>query len=202
MQDARGVRRIVHLIRPGNAQSMQAVLSTAEAAPPTYVERGATLAGPLPAGYHHLEEEAVLGRGRDVFTSASNGLRTWQAHHFMGVRVFPIDAPLAAGTTVVVSLGPRFGAIAAPCRVIAVVDEPRRFGFAYGTLPGHPEQGEESFVASIADDDTVRFAIKAFSRHGDPLTRISGPLGHKMQSLATHGYIRSLKRYVERSIPA
>jgi uncharacterized protein (UPF0548 family) len=30
-----------------------------------------------------------------------------------------------------------------PCRVVYVVDEPRRAGFAYGTLPGHPEIGGE-----------------------------------------------------------
>jgi uncharacterized protein (UPF0548 family) len=30
----------------------------------------------------------------------------------------------------------------APVRVVYVVDEPTRRGFAYGTLPGHPESGE------------------------------------------------------------
>lgn len=34
----------------------------------------------------------------------------------------------------------------APCRVVYTVTESRRRGFAYGTLPGHPECGEEAFV--------------------------------------------------------
>ena len=39
------------------------------------------------------------------------------------------------GSEVIVHLGP----VRAPCRVVYVVDEPDRRGFAYGTLPGHPE---------------------------------------------------------------
>ena len=33
-----------------------------------------------------------------------------------------------------------------PCRIVWVVDEPDAFGFGYGTLRGHPDEGEESFV--------------------------------------------------------
>ena len=46
------------------------------------------------------------------------------------------------GSEVIVHLGP----VRAPCRVVYVVDEPDRRGFAYGTLPGHAESGEERFV--------------------------------------------------------
>ena len=84
--------------------------------------------------------------------------------------MFPPDTPPREGATVVVTLGTGLASIVAPCRIIAVVDETARFGFAYGTLPGHPEQGEESFIATLAEDGLVRFGIKAFSRPGDPLT--------------------------------
>jgi uncharacterized protein (UPF0548 family) len=36
------------------------------------------------------------------------------------------------------------------CRVIYTITAPRRKGFAYGTLPGHPECGEEAFTISSA----------------------------------------------------
>jgi hypothetical protein len=52
----------------------------------------------------------------------------------------------------------------APCRVVYVIDEPRRRGFAYGTLPGHPESGEEAFVLEQRDDGTIASNIIAFSR--------------------------------------
>ena len=42
-----------------------------------------------------------------------------------------------------------------PARVVYVIDEPLRKGFAYGTLPGHPETGEEAFIVEYRDDDSV-----------------------------------------------
>ena len=53
-------------------------------------------------------------------------------------------------------------------------------GFAYGTLPGHPENGEEAFVVSMSPDQVVRFEIQAFSRPGGPLVRLVGPIGRGM----------------------
>jgi hypothetical protein len=52
-----------------------------------------------------------------------------------------------------IALGP-ITAIA-PCRIVAVVDEPLRFGFAYGTLPGHPESGEEAFIIDNTDQAVI-----------------------------------------------
>ena len=98
----------------------------------------------------------------------------------------------------VVVLGVRSLALAAPCRIVGVTDGPDRWGFAYGTLPGHPEQGEEAFIVSMADDGDVRFEIRAFSRPGDPLIRMLGPLARSVQAWGTRGYLRSLGRYVDR----
>lgn len=192
----------MRFVRPNSPASISRLLAAGQAAEPTYLERGVTLTGELPAGYHHLSEGLVLGHGPEVFARASKGLRTWQAHRLRGVRVFPADAPLQAGATVVVTLGIGLGAIAAPCRIIEVAEEPGRFGFAYGTLPGHPEQGEESFVVTIGDEDAVRFDVRAFSRPGDPLTQLFGPLGRMMQSVATKGYLRALSHFVDQGTPS
>lgn len=186
----------MHIARPNSAASMTRLWIAAETSEPSYPQRGATLTGELPVGYHHVAQGTVLGQGRNSFAKASEGLRTWRAHRFCGVQVFPPDAPLLAGATVIVTLGTRVGAIVAPCRIMTVIDEPGRFGFVYGTLPGHPEQGEESFMVSIAEDGIVRFDIRAFSRPGDPLTRCAGPIGRTMQSIATKAYLRSLRRFV------
>lgn len=180
---------------------MSRMLAAAEVAEPTYPEQGRTLTGGMPAGYHHLNRGAVLGQGAETFAKASEGLQAWAAHQMPGARVFPPDAPLRVGATVVVTLGVRVAAIAVPCRIIAVVDEPGRFGFAYGTLPGHPEQGEEAFIISTLSDGTVRFDISAFSRPGDPLVRLAGPLGRRLQSIATGQYLRALSRFMGQSAP-
>ncbi len=189
----------MHFVRSGSPDTITRLLSVAGAAEPTYPERGATLSGELPPGYDHLSEGTILGQGPEAFARAAEGLRTWQAHRLRGVRVFPADAVPRAGATVVVTLGTGLGAIAAPCRIVAVVEASERFGFAYGTLPGHPEQGEESFVVTIGANGAVRFDIRAFSRPGDLLTRLAGPLGRKMQSVATKGYLRALTRFVDQA---
>jgi uncharacterized protein (UPF0548 family) len=80
------------------------------------------------------------------------------------------------------------------CRVIYVVDEARRYGFAYGTLPGHPECGEEAFVVEHRPDDEVVFAISAFSRPADWLVRIGGPFVRRLQARATSSYLNAIGR--------
>ena len=52
----------------------------------------------------------------------------------------------------VTSIGPV--QMVVPCRIVSVFKEVDSFGFAYGTLPGHPERGEESFVLERRDDAT------------------------------------------------
>lgn len=186
----------MRIVRPGNAASIDRMLQTVANADPTYVGQGAILTGELPDNFHHLAESTKLGHGARTFAHASEGLRTWRAHRLTGMRVFPEGAPLQVGTTVVVTVGISFAAIAAPCRILAVIDEPSRFGFVYGTLPGHPEQGEEAFVVTIGEDEDVQFKVTAFSRPVDPLTRVIGPLGRTIQSAATSGYLRAMRKLV------
>ncbi|MCU1637637.1 MAG: hypothetical protein JWL94_284 [Microbacteriaceae bacterium] len=57
--------------------------------------------------------------------------------------------------------------VRAPVRVVYVIDEPNRKGFAYGTLAGHPQTGEESFVVEKTEDGSVWLTVAAFSRPGD-----------------------------------
>ena len=96
---------------------------------------------------------------------------------------------LAPGDTALlgIGLGIRF-----PVRVIYVVDEPRRRGFAYGTLPGHPEDGEESWVVEQRDDESVWITVRAFSR---PATRwwwAVYPVLRLFQEYYTRRYLRAL----------
>ncbi len=176
---------------------MQKLLEDLERAEPTYGDVGATLARKCPDGFHHDRFEIVLGQGPEIFQRAITGLKSWQAHRLPGMTVFPHDQEIRTGATVVITVGTPIAAIAAPCRVVGVIDGQTRWGFAYGTLPGHPEQGEESFAISLSPDETVRFEIDAFSRPGDPLVRLSGPIGRGIQRGGTGAYLRALKRFVD-----
>ena len=91
---------------------------------------------------------------------------------------------------------------AEPCRVVEVVDEPRRWGFAYGTLPSHPEQGEESFVVTWSDDDLVHSEIQAFSRPANHLVRLSGLIARWIQRLGTSSYFTAMQERVIRRYPS
>lgn len=82
--------------------------------------------------------------------------------------------------------------ITIPCRVIYVIDEPNRKGFAYGTLPGHPECGEESFIVDQTDDGSVWLTIRSFSRPSSWQWWVAYPVLRLFQLLFTRRYFRSL----------
>jgi uncharacterized protein (UPF0548 family) len=69
---------------------------------------------------------------------------------------------VGAGTTV--QLRGRVAGLKADgeLRVIFVVEEPRRVGFALGTVGGSVVSGEESFMLDWLDNDEVWFTVRAF----------------------------------------
>lgn len=79
-----------------------------------------------------------------------------------------------------------------PARVVYVVDEPNRRGFAYGTLPGHAECGEEAFLAERGDDGSVSVVIRAFSRPANLGWWLLGPALRIAQAVFTARYLRAL----------
>ena len=158
----------------------------------TYGEVGATL-GDLPTGYHHLSETFVIGHGRAAYDGAVDRLMTWGVQRGAGLRVAASADRVEPGAVAVLRLGPGPLAVRAPVRVVATIDEPDVSGFAYGTLPGHPERGEELFVVDVVDDGTVRLRITAFSRGGSRLSRWAGPAGRLVQRQITRRYGRALR---------
>jgi len=82
--------------------------------------------------------------------------------------------------------------VTAPLRVVYVIDEPGRVGFAYGTMRGHPESGEEAFVVERHDDDSVWLTIRAFSRPSTWYYRLAWPILRMQQAKFTTRYLRAL----------
>ena len=160
--------------------------------PLTYPEVAATREVTLPAGYHHVSRSARLGRGQEQFDSAATALFGWELQRRAGVRVLPTTTTVTNGGDAVLLLG--FGqlAIRAPVRVVYVVDEPQRRGFAYGTLGGHPESGEECFLVELTEDGDVTCRITAFSKPATWLTRLGGPVARLTQRWVTGRYLAAL----------
>lgn len=157
----------------------------------TYPDVGASAAADLP-GYHHVARARTIGAGREDFVRASDRLAGWEMHRRAGIRVSP-DTPRAAeGAEVRLSLGAGPLTIGAPCRVVYVIDDERERGFAYGTLPGHPESGEERFSVVWHEDDVVEMRIRAFSRPATWWSRLGGPVARGVQLGITQRYLRAL----------
>lgn len=183
----------------------------------TYPEVGATRsAEPLPAGYRYLEHRMRVGTGARDFVAAADAVLDWSLHAGMHVRPRADRVRAEAGARVTVHLGPNrpsWLCIAAPCEVVWTADEPRRRGFAYGTLPGHPERGEESFIvewdgplvgpedSDDAETGAVWLTVRAFSVGAKWYTRAAGPLVPLLQ----HSYARTcgvVLRRLTRSVVA
>jgi hypothetical protein len=82
--------------------------------------------------------------------------------------------------------------IGAPVRVVYVVDTPARKGFAYGTLPGHPESGEEAWMLDQSHDGSVWLTIRAFSRPSSSAWWVAYPVLRIVQAVFTSRYERAL----------
>ena len=148
--------------------------------PFTYPEVGATNTTP-PAGYQVDHNRIQLGSGEAIYRSAVDALKHWRQFDLGWVVIAPRGVAVEVGAIVAVKAR-AFGTWSlSACRVVYVIDEARRFGFAYGTLPDHVEKGEERFLIEWLLDDTVWYDIFAFSRPQHPLVRLSAPLARRLQ---------------------
>jgi uncharacterized protein (UPF0548 family) len=160
-------------------------------APFTYPEVGQT-ATAHPDGYHHLHRERVVGNGENTFRAMGESVLRWRVQLGSGLTIASPDNRVSVGTVGVVGIGIGPARLHAPVRVAYVVEDVRRIGFAYGTLPGHPVSGEELFCVEHRDDDSVVLVVAAFSRPQTIAARIAGPIGRLGQRLITARYLRSL----------
>ena len=67
------------------------------------------------------------------------------------------------------------------CRVSDVFLTPRRVGFTYQTLTGHPELGEETFELRHTEDDRLEVRLTCWSVPGSWLCQLTAPLARRWQ---------------------
>jgi len=157
----------------------------------TYAEYGAT-AGDMPPGYHHDEWAADLGAfSHATFNRLADQLRHWHAQTGSGLTIFPAE-PVRAGLTFALWFRLPGAYVTAAGRVVYVTGEPDRAGFAYGTLPAHPEQGEEAFHV-VREGDRLVFKVRAFSRPRHPLARLGAPVSRVLQLRMNQTYLKTMR---------
>jgi len=156
------------------------ILTAQRRSPYSYSNTGATRTL-LPAEYELQRDRFLLGEGSRVFNKAKEAARQWRMFDIDWLRLYRPGTPVAARDTVAILVG-RFGVwMVNLCRVVYVIDEPRRYGFAYGTLGQHALGGEERFLVEWRDDNSVWYEVLAFSREKHPLARIAYPLARRLQ---------------------
>lgn len=186
----------IRLMRP-SADALVQLASASARAELTYAPVGVCESGDAPDGYRLDRWSRDLGNGPRVFDDASEAIQRWLPHRGAGL-VVSADDPPTLGLIVAMAAPLPIGFIEAVCRVVAVIDETDRFGFAYGTLGVHPEQGEESFIVTRDADGNVTFDIVAVSRPRHLLARTFPPVARRLQHAAVQRYLVAMQSSVGR----
>lgn len=138
-----------------------------------------------PHGYPVNHHRVQLGRGAFTYARAVDALKSWTMYALPWTRTFPAGTAVSEGSAVCV-LARHFGLWSLNAnRIIYVIEERGnldRYGFAFGTLPGHVEQGEERFTVEWRRaDNTVWYELLAFAKPKHILARIGYPLTRLVQ---------------------
>ena len=195
------------LLRPPSRPTVERFLALQRDLPFTYAEVGATRPDRRPPeGYDCDHNRVRLGAGSDVFERACDALRRWEMFNLGWVKVLWPSTPVEVGGVVGV-LASAGGLLSLnACRITYLVeraessaDGVERFGFAYGTLPGHVERGEERFSVEWhrrdrGGDDSVWYDILAFSKPQHPLARLGYPFVRLMQKRFARDSKRAMLR--------
>ena len=163
-------------------------LSDLAGRPLTYSQVGAT-AGEMPADFRQVRASRRIGSGRERFDAAAAAVMHYGMLRGAGLRVSASTEMAKVGSDVLGRLGP----FLAPCRVVYVIDEPNRRGFAYGSLPGHAVRGEEMFAVRYDPADNGVYAeVAAFSRPATWWSRLGTPVLSAAQKVVTRRYLRAV----------
>jgi len=149
---------------------------------------------------HH---RILLGKGSLAFDKAVFSLREWKQFAIDWVQLFPNNpaASLEVGKEVAVAAR-SFGVwTVSACRIVYIQNEFRdnwkRFGFAYGTLPGHVIQGEERFLVEWnTNTDEVFFDILSYSLPQTVYSKVGYPVARWFQDSFANGSLLAMAHSV------
>ena len=190
------------LLRKPSEAAARRFISSQENLPFSYENLGASREGVAPRGYVVDRYRVRLGEGPEAYARAVEALRGWRQFDLGWVRLLPPEAPIEIGTTVGV-LARHYGFWSMnTARIVYLVGETgdvERFGFGYGTLPGHAERGEERFIVEWnREDGVVHYDVFAMSRPKHPLAWLGYPLARVLQSRFRRDSTRAMVEAVAR----
>jgi uncharacterized protein (UPF0548 family) len=131
-----------------------------------------------------------IGRGDGTWIAAAAAVMRWSVKTRSGFTVDD-DRPATPGADrwLEIRVGPI--RIREPVRVVSVVDQPHRVGFAYGTLDGHPVSGEEAFIVHRTGDE-IWFTLRSVTAPGRGLWRLAFPMASVAQRVFRRRYLAAM----------
>jgi len=159
----------------------------------TYAEVGVTRLDEevWAAGPRRLESRVHLGRGEECWSARADAVMRWAVKTRSGFLV--MGEPVA---TLGVDYDLLFRcaglSVREPVRVVGVVDQATRRGFAYGTRVGHPVSGEEAFIVQRDQNGDVCLTVRSVTSPAPGWRRIGFPLFVLAQRALRRRYLRSL----------
>lgn len=159
-------------------------ISSQHGSPFSYAEVGGTRSQP-PSGYIIDHNRKRLGEGIDGFERAVAAIKNWKQFDLGWVSAVPKNAPIEMGSVVAI-MTKHFGFWSLnACRIVYLINDEhpvKRFGFAYGTLTGHVETGEERFTIEWHPaSNEVWYDILAFSRPQNVFVKLGFPIARMLQ---------------------
>lgn len=179
------------LSKPSN-NTIRKFIDAASRSDLTYTDIGATDTIP-PPGYVIDHNRIRLGSD---WGAAKQAIRELRMFDFDWVELCWPSTPIEEGETFAVLIR-HFGFYSLNAtRIVYSIDEPNRFGFAYGTLEDHGERGEERFLVERDADGIVWYDLKAFSRPNYILAKLGNPLIRRLQKQFGHDSKKAMFRAV------
>ncbi len=186
------------LTRPSD-EIIHRFLATQADSPFTYPDVGTSRQSIAPPGFNVDHNRILLGTGEETYRRAMDALRRWEMFSLGWVDLCYPTTPIETGQVVAVSVWLYGIRSLNAARIVYTFEEQApipRFGFAYGTLRGHSERGEERFsVEWNPADNTVWYDLYAFSRPG-PLALLGYPFVRQLQKRFARESLAAMQRAV------
>lgn len=132
-------------------------------------------------GYTIDYHSTTLGKGEQIWQKAKEALQQWQHFPTSFTKIYPNTTRIEEGNIVAVMIYILGFWWRNPAKIVYTVDKPDRFGFAYGTLQKHAEQGEEAFWIDRDIDDHITYHLYAISKPKFWAAKLAYPITRKYQ---------------------
>ena len=185
-------------LRKPSTADIEALIVQNRHQPHSYAEVGASREI-APRGYNIDHNRVLLGRGRDAFSRATEGIDDWKMFDLPWIELFPKRPRVERGETVAVVVS-HLGFLSVNIsRVVYVIQESNRYGFAYGALSAHAEKGEERFIVEYdAQTEEVWYDLFAFSRPRNLLARLGYPFSRHLQRRFARESLAAMRHAVKK----